>query len=86
MLTYHYQDSKNIQHYFSSEQLPTLWCALPAIEELQTAWEARGNDSHFAEYRAAITDGLHKLQKYYTRFDRKPSYLLALGKFQIDLL
>ena len=60
MLIYHHQDSKNIQYYFSSEQLPTLWHTLPAIEELQTAWEARCDDAHFAEYRATITDGLHK--------------------------
>lgn len=86
VLTSHYQDSKNIQHYFSSERLPTLWRALPAIEELQTAWEARHDDSHFVEYRDAITDRLQKLHKYYSRFDKKPSYLLALGKFDTDLI
>jgi hypothetical protein len=55
---------------------------------LQTAWEARRDDPHFAEYRGAITDGLEKLKKYYSRLDKKPSYLLALGKFlfQFDCL
>ncbi|KAF8259362.1 hypothetical protein EI94DRAFT_1813447 [Lactarius quietus] len=35
------QDSNCIQQYFSSEKQPTLWHALPALEELQSAW--RGN-------------------------------------------
>ena len=62
-----------------------LWRPLSVIEELQTAWEARHDDPHFADYKDAITDGLQKLKKYYSRLDKKPSYLLALGKFQIDL-
>ena len=74
-----------MEHCFSSEQLPTLWRALPAIESLQTAWEAKRDDPHFAIYYSAINDGLAKLQKYYSRFDEKPSYVLALGKFLSNL-
>lgn len=72
------EDSNHIQQYFSSEHKPTLWRALPAIEELQTAWEAKRDDPQFAIYRNAIVDGLAKLNKYYSRFDEKPSYILAL--------
>jgi hypothetical protein len=57
-----------------------LWRALPAVEELQTAWEAKRDNEHFSMYSTAIMDGLAKLQKYYSRFDEKPSYVLALGK------
>lgn len=74
-----------MQHCFSSEQLPTLWRALPAIEELQTAWEAKRDDPHFAIYYDAINDGLAKLQKYYSRFDEKPAYVLALGEPPLNL-
>lgn len=74
-----------MQHCFSSEQLPTLWRALPAIEALQTAWEAKHDDPHFAIYCDAINEGLAKLQKYYSRFDEKPSYVLALGKLPLKL-
>jgi hypothetical protein len=70
-----------IQHYFSSECLPTLWRVLPAVEELQTAWETKRDDDRFSMYSASIIDGLAKLQKYYSRLDEKPSYMLALGKF-----
>jgi hypothetical protein len=34
-------------------------------------------------YHDAINDGLEKLQKYYSRFDQKPSYILALGELAI---
>jgi hypothetical protein len=56
-----------------------LWRALPAIEELQTAWEAKRDDVRYAAYKTAITDGLKKLNKYYSRFDEKPYYVLSLG-------
>lgn len=57
-----------------------MWRALPAIEELQTAWEAKRDSPRYAVYRPAITDGLNKLNKYYSRFDEKPGFILALGK------
>jgi hypothetical protein len=75
----HPKDSNGIQQYFSAEKRPTLWCALPAIEELQTAWEAKRDDPRFSAYRTAIDDGLAKLGKYYSRFDEKPAYVIALG-------
>ena len=81
-----WKDSNNIQQYFSSERLPTLWCALPAIEELQTAWENKHDSIRFSIYRDAINDGLEKLKKYYSRFDQKPSYVLALGALPLNLL
>jgi hypothetical protein len=79
--SYDRQDSDRVLHYFSAEKQPTLWRALPAIEELQTAWEAKRDDEKYILYRNAIQDGLDKLNKYYSRFDQKPCYILALGKF-----
>jgi hypothetical protein len=58
-----------------------LWRALPALEELQTAWEDKWKLEHFALYRDAIDAGLAKLQKYYPRIDAKPVFILALGMF-----
>ena len=72
-------DSNQIQQTFSAEKRPTLWRALPAIEELQTAWEAKRDNPRFTKYKTAIKDGLTKLNKYYSLFDEKPSYILALG-------
>jgi len=57
-----------------------LWCALPVIENLQTAWEAKCDDDRYILYRDATQDGLNKLKKYYSSFDQKPTFILALGK------
>jgi len=72
------QDSKDIQHYFSSKQLPTLWDVLPAIKEFQAAWEAKLDDDQFTIYHGALNNGLAKLWKYHSQFDKKPVYVLAL--------
>jgi hypothetical protein len=64
------KDANQIQQYFSSDTKPTLWHALLAFERLQTAWQL---------YHAALNDSLKKLKKYYTRFDERLAYILALG-------
>lgn len=81
-----FKDSNKIQQYFSAEKRPTLWRALPAIEELQTSWEAKRDKARFSTYRTAIDDGLSKLNKYYSRFDEKPAYVLALSMCSFELL
>ena len=82
---WYYKDANNIQQYFSTEKHPTLWHALPAIEELQTAWEAKWDDDHFLAYQTAINDGLKKLNKYYLWFDKKPAYIIALSMSFFEL-
>ena len=51
------------------------------IEDLQTAWEAKYNKPAFSRYHDALKDGLDKIKKYYSRFDKKPAFILALGEF-----
>ena len=60
--------------------MPTLWRALPAMEELQTSWEAKQDSVDYALYKDAINDGLGTLQKYYSCIDKKPAYILSLSK------
>ena len=74
------KDSNRIQQYFSSEKEPTLWWALSALKELQTAWEKKRDALRYALYKEALSTGLKKLRKYYSRLDEKPSFVLALGK------
>ena len=61
-----------------------MWRSLPLIEDLQTQWEKKHDGKKdfewFRVYRSAIQDGLDKLKKYYTKFDEKPAYILALSK------
>lgn len=72
-------DANDMQQIFSSEQHPTLWRAIPALEELQSAWEKKRDMPKYALYNGAIEKGLDKVGKYYRKFDDKPVYILALG-------
>lgn len=80
-LTMWWQNSNDIQQLFSYEQQLTLWCTLPALEELQTAWEDKKKLKHFALYKDAINARLSKLQKYYLQINTKPVFVLALSAF-----
>ena len=73
------EDSHKVQHQFSLETVLTLWCALPVIEELLTAWEKKKADPCFAPYANAIDNGCVKIHKYYNRFDMKPGYIMSLS-------
>ena len=68
------------------EKQPTLWRALPALEELQTAWEKKRDSPRFILYKDALTHGLEKLKKYYSRLNEKLSFVLALGRILLKLL
>jgi len=59
---------------------PTIWHALPALEELQTVWEKKRDSPKYELYKNALTDGLEKFNKYYSRLDKKPSFVLGLGR------
>ncbi|KAF9220021.1 hypothetical protein BS17DRAFT_759993 [Gyrodon lividus] len=72
-------DANNIQQYFSADVHPTLWRAIPALEELQMAWKAKTVNEKYKIYKCAIKGGLDKIGKYYTRFDEKLVYILALA-------
>ncbi|KAG6824192.1 hypothetical protein H0H87_012297, partial [Tephrocybe sp. NHM501043] len=72
------QDANNIQQVFSSEKLPTLWRALPALERLLSAWEKKKDDPHYALYAEALEAGIAKILKYYLMLDSKPAFVLAL--------
>ena len=74
-----FQDAYDIYQVFSSGSCLTLWHALLVFEQLQSAWEAKQKSGRFILYYDALSDGLNKLKKYYSRFDYKPVYVLALG-------
>lgn len=73
-------DANSIQHIFSYQHQATLWHAILAFKELQTAWEAKLTNPQYTLYKDAIQQGLRKIGKYYDKFDDKPVYALALGK------
>ncbi|KAG6872994.1 hypothetical protein C0995_004370 [Termitomyces sp. Mi166 len=71
-------DSKKCLHYFSSEEHPTLYKVIPAIEALLTAWENKLEHSHYKLYSMGLCDGCTKLSRYYNYIDDKPTMVLAL--------
>lgn len=72
-------DANNLQQIFSFDTQPTLWQAIPAYEELLSTWEVKLTMSVFEQYSEALQRGMEKIRKYYTKFDEKPAYILALG-------
>jgi hypothetical protein len=76
-----HQDSNRVLHHFSADKHPSLYRALPTIEDLQSAWEAKLDNPQFEIYHDAVRDGLVKLMKYYCRFDEKPAYIIALSMY-----
>ena len=58
---------------------PCLWHAIPVIEELLMAWEAKATSLRLTDYHDAIEDGIDKLKKCYSWFDFKLSIVLSLG-------
>ncbi|KAJ3965333.1 hypothetical protein EV361DRAFT_810877, partial [Lentinula raphanica] len=56
----------------------SIYKAIPAFEVLLTQWENMLQDTRYQLYHSAVEAGLKKLQKYYTRFDEKPAYILSL--------
>jgi hypothetical protein len=72
-------DANKIQQVFSHDRQATLWRAIPAFEELQTAWEEKHNASQYLQFKDAIDAALTKITKYYNKFDDKFVYILALG-------
>lgn len=78
-------DANSIQQIFSHDHLATLWRAIPAFEELQTAWENKLNSATFELYHEGIRNGLEKIRKYYSKFDEKPVFVLALSKFSVRI-
>ncbi len=80
-MTHMPSDANSIQHLFSYENQSTLWCAIPAFEELQTVWKEKRALQNYNLYKDALDHALQKLGKYYSKFDEKNVYVLALGKF-----
>ena len=75
-------DADSIQHLFSYENEPILWHAIPAFEELQTAWEGKCALQKYDLYKDALDCALQKLGKYYSKFNEKNVYVFALGRFR----
>ncbi|KAF9018327.1 hypothetical protein BDZ89DRAFT_960222, partial [Hymenopellis radicata] len=71
-------DPHGIQQSWSSSETPTIYSVLPAYETLLRAWTIKRNDPKYTLYHSALDAGFEKFDKYYSKFDLKPSYILAM--------
>ncbi|KIM61212.1 hypothetical protein SCLCIDRAFT_26022 [Scleroderma citrinum Foug A] len=71
-------DANKIQHLFSSDDQLALWHAIPTIKEFQTTWETKRDLDKYVLYKVALNCVLKKIAKYYSKFDEKDIYVLAL--------
>ncbi|KAF8343419.1 hypothetical protein F5887DRAFT_842302, partial [Amanita rubescens] len=73
------KDAHNVQHKFASENIPTFYNVLLAVEELLTAWETKISNCHSTIYVKALEAGVDKLRGYYSQFDLKLVILINLA-------
>ncbi|KAI0713358.1 hypothetical protein C8Q76DRAFT_581011, partial [Earliella scabrosa] len=71
-------DANRYQQICSTTHAPTLHQVIPALETLQSRWEAKRADPKYEWFHPALDKGLEKLTKYYKRLDNARAYILAL--------
>jgi hypothetical protein len=76
-----------VQQTFSCERTPTVWRIIPALEFLIKRWESMITEPKFREVKAAITEGVENLKKWYRKVDRtSAAYFICLGAFLVSPL
>ncbi|KZS88169.1 hypothetical protein SISNIDRAFT_418509 [Sistotremastrum niveocremeum HHB9708] len=73
------EDADSIQHFFSSDKVPTFYRLVPAVEELLTQWESKLEEEDYEDYREGLTDAIAKVRKYYCKYDDKPAIVLSMA-------
>jgi len=68
----------NAQHAFSSDWVPTLHLALPALEALHKAWSTRSARIKYLAFVTALDAGLVKIAEYYNRTAESDAYTFAM--------
>lgn len=60
---------------------PTLWSAIPAIENLHTAWSKKWQDPKYDVFHEALDTGLAKLEEYYEKTAESDAHIIAMCTF-----
>ncbi|KAF5355385.1 hypothetical protein D9757_014616 [Collybiopsis confluens] len=66
------------QQAFSSDQYPSLYLAIPALETLHARWSECRDDMVYAAYKPALTASLDVVQKYYDKTANNDAYIYAM--------
>ncbi|KAE9403021.1 hypothetical protein BT96DRAFT_1083250 [Gymnopus androsaceus JB14] len=66
------------QQAFSSENEPSLYVGLPALEALHNAWSKRILKPKYSDFTDAIQAGIDKLSEYYDRTGSSSAYVISM--------
>ena len=80
MLNYALQWADIAQQAFSSDTIPTLHNALPALEALHQAWSSRIDRDKYSDFADALRAGTTKIQQYYELTANSHAYTMAMCK------
>jgi hypothetical protein len=72
------QHADKAQQAFSSEQTPTLFNAVPALETLHAAWTSRAKKFKYQAFMDALNAAAAKLNKYYKKTAESDAHILAM--------
>lgn len=73
------KDADACQQQFSSDRYPSLYHAIPALEQLYHEWDRRSQQLKYFDFAAALDKGKKKIDEYYKRTE-SGAYTFAMCK------
>ena len=73
------QHADNAQQAFSSDNVPTLHYAIPALEALHRAWSSRASRPKFQPFASALYAACKKIDEYYEKTTESPVYIMSMS-------
>jgi hypothetical protein len=73
------QHADTAQKAFSSESIPAMSNALPAIERLHAEWSERLEKVDYIPFAQALRAGLKKIEEYYQKTADSDAHIIAMS-------
>jgi hypothetical protein len=64
---------------FSSDNIPTLHYAIPALEALHQAWSSWAGCPKFQPFALALHAACNKIDEYYEKTTESPAYIMSMS-------
>jgi hypothetical protein len=68
-----------VQHAFSSDNIPTLHLAIPALESLHKAWSSRAECPKYELFTPALQSACDKIDQYYEKTTESSAYIMSMS-------
>ena len=68
-----------MQQAFSSDKVPTLHLAIPALEALYRAWSAHVDRLKYEPFAPALRAACEKIDEYYEKTTASPAYIMLMS-------